>query len=190
MLHGDTETEVRRLVEADDVDAAATRALKDYGPEVFSFLVAVLRNEDDAAEVFAEASVHLWRHLPSFRWECSLRTWVYVIARRRLLAFQRQPPNRASRRVPLSRSPVDAIAQEVRTTTAVYLRTEVKEAVSMIRKQLDPDDQTLLILRVDRGLSWREVSRVMDAPEPALRKRFERLKTRLRELAREHGIER
>ena len=54
----------------------------------------------------------------------------------------------------------------------------------------DPDDQTLLILRIDRALPWIDIARVMtDEPdEPdlsrhaaALRKRFERLKQRIRD---------
>jgi RNA polymerase sigma-70 factor (ECF subfamily) len=68
------------------------------------------------------------------------------------------------------------------------MRTDVKQGVAKLRERLDPDDQTLLILRVDRDLSWREVADVMGLGEPALRKRFERIKTRLREMAREEKI--
>jgi hypothetical protein len=57
-----------------------------------------------------------------------------------------------------------------------------------------------LILRVDRGLAWNEIAQSMDdgdAPltdtelhrqAAALRKRFERIKDRLRVLAREAGL--
>lgn len=63
------------------------------------------------------------------------------------------------------------------------------------------DDQTLLILRVDRGLSWRDLALVMSdgevgslsetelgSMERRVRQRFKRLKDRLRELAREDGL--
>ena len=63
------------------------------------------------------------------------------------------------------------------------------------------DDRTLLILRVDRGLPWRELVLVMhdgDAAnlseaelqktEQRLRQRFKRLKDRLRELAEKDGL--
>jgi len=48
-------------------------------------------------------------------------------------------------------------------------------------------------MRLDRNLAWREVAMVLAAEgepvdEVALRKRFERLKTKLTELAREEGL--
>jgi RNA polymerase sigma-70 factor (ECF subfamily) len=51
----------------------------------------------------------------------------------------------------------------------------------------------MIILRFDRGLSWTEVAQVLAAggapvDEAALRKRFERLKKRLRELAIAEGL--
>jgi RNA polymerase sigma-70 factor (ECF subfamily) len=58
----------------------------------------------------------------------------------------------------------------------------------------------LLILRVDRGMDWRDLAAAMgdenaplegadlDREAARLRKRFERIKDRLRELAREAGL--
>jgi RNA polymerase sigma-70 factor (ECF subfamily) len=63
--------------------------------------------------------------------------------------------------------------------------------VTRLRESLDPDEQTLLILRIDRQMAWTDIARIMggDAPEAesrqaaTLRKRFERLKERLRSMA-------
>jgi RNA polymerase sigma-70 factor (ECF subfamily) len=62
-----------------------------------------------------------------------------------------------------------------------------------VRESLDSEEQTLLILRVDKGMSWEDIPEVMRADgEPAtpaaLRKRFERLKEKLGRLAREQGL--
>ncbi len=52
----------------------------------------------------------------------------------------------------------------------------------------------MLILRIDRGLSWQAIARVLggddDVPRraAALRKRFERVKLQLARLAEEAGI--
>ena len=52
------------------------------------------------------------------------------------------------------------------------------------------DEQSLLTLRVDRGMSWAEIAHILDegAGEPALRKRFERVKRKLRDLAAAEGL--
>jgi RNA polymerase sigma-70 factor (ECF subfamily) len=98
--------------------------------------------------------------------------------------------------VPLDDSGVEALVAQVRSRTATFLRTETRDKIARLRAALDPDDQTLLILRINRGLAWRDIARVLtpdgDATTPAaldkraaaLRKRFERLKTELKERAR------
>jgi hypothetical protein len=73
-----------------------------------------------------------------------------------------------------------------------YDRSEVKDRVAHLRAALDPQDQALLFLRVDQKLPWNDVAAVLAAEgEPvevaALRKRFERAKARLRELAVRDG---
>ncbi len=193
------EAELKDLCQNEDVTGAATLAIRKYGPEIVGYLMAVSRNEDTAGEVFAIFSEDLWKGLPKFRWESSFRTWAYTLARHALHRFHRDP-QRKRKRLAFSQSPeVQELVNQVRTTTLVYLRTDVKDSVAALREQLDPEDQSLLILRIDRKMSWRDIAAVMhDGDEPdaaelkrsaaSLRKRFERLKNTLRDMAREHGI--
>ena len=154
------ERRLRALHLAGDMGATATLVIREYGPEVLGLLVAVLRNHDEAAEVFAEFCEDLWAGLPRFRWESSMRTWAYTLARHAAHAFRRDPHRR--RRVPLSQHPeVAELEAQVRTTTVTYLRSEVKDHVSRLRESLDPDEQTLLVLRIDRQMSWNEIAVVM-----------------------------
>jgi RNA polymerase sigma factor (sigma-70 family) len=184
------EQELRALCSAGDHRAAVTLALRSYGPEVFSYLQAVTRNRADAADAYQLFSVALWRQLADFRWQCSLRAWCYVLARGALgrAARGRRP------HAPLSRHPEAlAVAAEARSQTADFLRTTVRERVAELRSKLPVDDQTLLILRVNRKLPWRDVARVLgddglddgalDQRAAALRKRFERIKETLRRQA-------
>ncbi len=98
---------------------------------------------------------------------------------------------RRKRDVQLSTAALAAIAAEVRSQTASFLQTGTKDRLAQIRAALDPDDQTLLILRIDRKLPWREIAQVFEAEADAveqraaaLRKRFERLKADLRDQLR------
>ena len=85
------------------------------------------------------------------------------------------------------------MVQEVRSSSAAFLKEDARDKLEKLRRTLSPEDQTLLILRVNRELSWKEVAQVLSTAEvpvdePALRKRFERVKTRLRKLAEEQGV--
>jgi RNA polymerase sigma-70 factor (ECF subfamily) len=47
------EASVGRLLDAGDFEGAAVETLKGYGPEVLGYLLAILRDEDAAKEVFS-----------------------------------------------------------------------------------------------------------------------------------------
>lgn len=194
------ELQVRGLCDAQQWGPAATAALRGYGPEVLGYLSAMCRTETDAAEVFSSFCEDMWKGLPRFRWQSSFRTWAYTLARHALYRLGRDPQRRRERNVGLSDSPeVLELAEQVRTTTMIHLRTETKNKFTALREQLEPDDRTLLILRVDRKLAWNEIAAIMcDEEEPApervrrdaatLRKRFERAKERLRKLAADQRL--
>jgi RNA polymerase sigma-70 factor (ECF subfamily) len=191
--HAAVEDEVSRLLRGGDVDAATTAAVRGYGAEVLGFLAAIAPAEADAREAFSEFCEDLWRGLARFAGDSSLRTWSYTIARRALWRVLNDPRRRPERNVSLS-AVVDRVAAEVRESTLTHLRTDVKDRFAALRARLPPEEQMLLVLRVDRDLPWRDIARVMHAGpgEPdgaaldrdaaALRKRFERVKARLREL--------
>jgi RNA polymerase sigma-70 factor, ECF subfamily len=73
------ETELAALVRERAFDRVATQALDQYGAELYGFLVSLVGNEPDAAEVFAQVSEDFWRGIPSFASRCSVRTWLYVL---------------------------------------------------------------------------------------------------------------
>lgn len=190
------EQTIRSLSEAGQNSEAVTLALKAFGPEILGYFVAMTKNEADAGDAFSLFCEDVWRGLPRFRWASTFRTWAYTVARHALSRMARDPERRRPK-VPLSESPeLQELAVAVRSTTLIHLRTEVKSRVAALREQLDPDDRTLLILRIDRKLAWQDIARVMTEGEAetsdadlakasaALRKRFERVKERLRKLAK------
>lgn len=189
------ESATRASLDRGDVAGATTQIVQGYGPEILGYLLAMSRREIDAHDVFAQFCEDLWRGLAGFRWESSLRTWCYVLARNALRRLRRGAPERHGPHVPPSQAAeLHALAERARTATAEYMRTETRSRFAALRERLDPDDRTLLILRVDRRMSWRDIAAVLgEPPEPAaldrraaaLRKRFERLKLELRkQLAR------
>ncbi len=198
-LREELEARIRAACDARDHEGALTLALAGYGPELTGFLAARMRSEDDAADVFAVLAEDMWKGLPSFRFDASFRTWAYCLARRAAARFHRGPGRKAARAVPLSQASLVAqLEHQVREQTAEYQKTTMKDRLHALREQLDDEDRLLLVLRVDRGLDWGEIARVVaddDLDEAArkasaakLRKRFERLKTKLRALAIEHGL--
>ncbi len=171
-------------------------SVERYGPEVYGFLVARLRDEDLANDAFAAACEDLCTTASTFAWRCSMRTWFYKLARS---AATREGLRRRRGHVrDVALSDVSELADQVSSRTRDYLRTAVKDGFVALREELDPDDQMLLVLRVDRALDWAEVAEVLadgdlDAAESAraaarLRQRFKTLKEQLRKRAIEVGL--
>ncbi len=194
----DSERHIRELAASGAAAEAATVALRAFGPELLRFLIHVHRDEVTAEEVFAEVAEDLWRGLPSFRWESSFRTWAYRVARS-ASSRQRKRGRRRDRLVPLAElGPLSEIVESVRTQTLTALRTEGRSKLDQLREELDVDERVLLVLRIDKGLPWDAVARVLhdgpDAPGPEprdvarIRKRFQLLKERLKRRGRELGL--
>lgn len=196
-MSDDVETTVRERTAAGAIDEAITAALRGYGEEVFSFLIVRMGAEDRAADVFSQACEDLWKSLPTFEWRCSLRTWFYKLARSAAARHARSPANQAARRLGLSQIP--ELVEQVRSQTMAHHKSEVKDGIHRLRAQLEPDEQLLLTLRIDRDLSWLEIAQIMtddaddseDAAKRAsarLRQSFQKLKARLKDLAIAEGL--
>jgi RNA polymerase sigma-70 factor (ECF subfamily) len=184
------EAEVARLRAAGDLAGAATAAIRGLGPAVLRDLRSLLRDEEDAAEAFSQFAENLWKGLPAFRGEAALRTWAYRLAWNAAQNLRDAAWRRKGRR--LATGEASALADEVRTKTAVVVERQ-RQALEKLRAALPVEDQSLLVLRVDQGLSWAEVAEVLaEEGRPvdpgALMKRFERLKEKLAKLAKEQGL--
>jgi RNA polymerase sigma-70 factor (ECF subfamily) len=187
-------TSVRAKLASGELAAATTLVVHGFGPQILGYLTAMARHEADANDAFSQFCEDLWRGLPGFEWRTSLRTWCYVLARNALYRQRQGAPQRHGAHVAPSQVPeLAALAERVRTATAEFMRTETRSRFTELRDGLDPDDRTLLILRIDRRMPWRDIAEVLapsdESSEPdaitrraaALRKRFERLKLSLRE---------
>lgn len=194
------EAEVRTAWAAGEMDRAATLLLEGYGPELHGYLIARMNDETLAADAFAELAVDLWRGLASFEWRSSVRSWAYAVARHAAARVVRAPHRRPERNLALSGDvPPSRLMADIRSRTATYLRTETKSRFRELRGRLDEADQSMLILRVDRGMSWREVAVAMSDPSASddavllneaarLRKRYQLVKERLRAMAVAEGL--
>lgn len=184
------EAQVLALRDGGDSAAAATAAIRGLGPAILRYLRSLLRDEEDAAEAFSQFAENLWKGLPSFREEASFRTWAYRLAWNGAQNLKEEAWRRRGRR--FAKGEASALAEEVRTRTAVVVERQ-RQALERLRHALSLEDQSLLTLRIDQGLSWAEVAEVMagagrKVDPPALMKRFERLKERLGRMARDEGL--
>ena len=178
------------LLEQGDLSEAATLIVRSYGPGILGYLGTLLHDDEEVREAFSTFGEELWKALPRFERRSSLRTFSYSIAYHAALRIRRAVGRRRTR--PLRDSEYSRIADTIRVTSRSFARSEVDEKLAALRGTLDASEQTLLVLRVDRGMRWEEIARVLGedpaTKTAALRKRFQRLKARLRRAAEREGL--
>lgn len=76
-LH-EAEAELIRAAQAGDNDAFET-LVRTYDRGVLRIAMNLLRSPDDAADVYQEAFVKVYKNLHSFRFDCSFQSWLYRI---------------------------------------------------------------------------------------------------------------
>jgi RNA polymerase sigma-70 factor (ECF subfamily) len=184
------EERIEELLARGDTRGAATEAIRSFGPRVLGYLRAILRNPSDADEAFSIFAESLWRGIGTFRHECAFRTWAYTLAWNAAARLRDDAYRRHART--LGPTAASELADAIRTTSALRHERQVS-AMERLREALTPEEQSILVLRIDQGLSWEEVALVLhgsggSAETAALRKRFERLKARLAQMARDSGL--
>ncbi len=180
---------------------AATAGLRAYGAEIGGYLAAVLRDSTAASDVFSDVCEDIWRGIGRFRGDSSFRTWAYAVAWNAVKMYRRDPFRRRAQR--LQTSDYSRLADRLAKSSLLHADPLAKDRLARLRASLTPFEQSMLILRIDRGLPWREIALILaeegdgtpvdPASVPAtlpatLRKQFERLKDRLLAQATLEGL--
>lgn len=186
----DIEGRIGDLLAAGDRPAAATAAIQEFGPPVLRYLRSLLRDEDDASDAFSVFAENVWRGLPTWRGDGSLKAWAFRLAWNGAMNLKNEAWRRRGRR--FFSGEASALAEEIRTRSHVKVERQ-RNALDKLRESLDVEEISLLTLRIDQKLSWAEIADVTATDgqrvEPAaLMKRFERLKGRLARMAKEQGL--
>jgi RNA polymerase sigma-70 factor (ECF subfamily) len=145
---------------------------------VFRVAAGVLKDEDMAADAAQDAFIRAFRSLDGFRGDAAFRTWLLTITTNVARGLLRSRGRR--REVPL-----DGVAPIAENGPDASRRLAVLEEVGRARACLArlPEKQRLAVqLRVDEGLSFREVGEAIGSSEGAARVNYHHGIRRLREM--------
>jgi RNA polymerase sigma-70 factor (ECF subfamily) len=119
---------------------------------------------DEVDELVQDTFVRAFASIDSFRGESSLRTWLFTI-QRRLLLDRRRSEKRNRRNVAIEE---DAAVTEYGALDTV-VADETEQRVRGAVNSLSPMQKEVFTLRVNAGLSYREIAAVVGSTEGAAR---------------------
>lgn len=160
----------------EDRERRFTRLLHEFAPAVARLARAYTETTSDADDLAQEIAITLWRALPTFRGECSERTFVYRVAHNRAFSWRRSS-HRSQRHTTIDDSVVDP------TPRADDL-AEGRDAASRLRvavRRLPDTLQQAVLLRLE-GLSDAEIAEVTGASVGNVAVRLTRARKALRDL--------
>jgi len=152
--------------------SAIEELLGRYERSIYRFGLRMCGNQEDALEVLQETLVAAFRHLPAFRGDARLSTWLYRIAR----SFCIKERRRDRRMEPLD----DSVAT---TEAAPDVRTHAREigaALAAAIRALPADYREAIVLRDVEGLSAEDAASVAGIEVGALKSRLYRARLELR----------
>ena len=170
-----TDKELVALAQKGDSRAFDTLVIR-YQSRVLSLIGKYVHNREDAKDVAQDAFIKAYRALPNFRGDSAFYTWLYRIsvntAKNHLVARSRRPPA----------SDVDAQEAEYyggesglkdqASPERNLLSDEIGKTIADAITALPDDLRTAIVLREVEGLSYDEISEVMDCPIGTVRSRI------------------
>jgi RNA polymerase sigma-70 factor (ECF subfamily) len=163
----------RRAQEALAGDEGATALFEAHRREVYRVARAVTGDHEAARDAVQDTFLRVFRGLPRWRGESSLRTWIVRIAVRTAVDQRR-------------RSSRHALATNSRREPSHDPRAQIDHALALRRVQelaggLDGQQGLILRLRLLGGLDNREVAEALGLREPNVRMQLTKAIRRLRE---------
>ena len=176
--------------QAGDRDAFQ-QLVERYQRRIAALALGMLRSREDALNIVQETFTKAYQNLDRFKGDSAFYTWVYRIAHNLCIDHQRRTGKQPQ--VPLE-------PDEPGLTSAVPLPdgprpdqpferardAEIARRVQEAIRELTPDHRAVILLRELEGLSYEEISQVLDCPKGTVMSRLHyarrQLQARLRGL--------
>lgn len=166
--------------------AALERLILKYQNRIYNAILRICENADDAAELTQETFVKVLEKIEGFEGRSSFYTWVFRIAVNLTLNYCKrsvrlglrsldddwETSSQALRSFWTDRRPPDP--------AAVAANRELCDLAKRALSRLDEDHRTVLILRDIEGMSYAEISDVLETEIGTVKSRLARARSKLR----------
>lgn len=162
-----------------------------YQTPIYNLCLRMTGNPEDAADMTQESFLKAWRSLEGFHFESAFSTWLYRLASNTCLDFLRSVKRR--KQFSLTMEDADGETQlldlpdPAPTPEASLLSAEESALLAAAMRQLDPEQQRILTLRVVNDLSYTEIAAVLDIKEGTVKSRLARARENLRKKLLQSG---
>lgn len=175
MTTADTDKQLVEKVQAGDKRAFDLLVLK-YQPKVLGLISRYVQDSNEVQDVAQEAFIKAYRALPRFRGDSAFYTWLYRIAintaKNHLVSRGRRPPGTDVDVEDAEYYEAGGALRDQENPESQLFRDELSAVVNAAIKALPDDLRTAVTLREFDGLSYEDISEIMDCPVGTVRSRI------------------
>jgi len=168
---GDTEL-MAACQDPESASGGFQELLSRYRKSALALAYQMLGNVEDAEDAAQEAFVRVFQAMPQFRGQAAFSTWLYRIVTNTCLARIRK--RRSNAPLETLSEPAGADSPSDRVTDGLLTR--------QVLRQMSPGLQAVLLLRVEGGLSYREIAEALGLPIGTVRSRLSKARIAFRKL--------
>ena len=131
--------------------------------QLYGYIFALVRNREDADDLFQSVGLILWRKFGSFRPDSSFISWAGQTTRFEVRNFLKRKRRSVYVSEELSESLVETARETQSDATEFYLA-----ALNRCKSKLSVEDEGLLKLHYVEELSTRQIAERMGRPQPSV----------------------
>lgn len=148
--------------------------VRDHADAVYRVALSVTKNPTMAEDVSQDALIKAWQSLPSYRGDAPLRHWILRITHNTAISMLRRRREEVV-------APFD-LPDRPATDAAVDIQVQDRLAIDRFEValgDLDGISRSIVVLREVEGLTYAEMSDVLELPLPTIRTRLLRARRQL-----------
>jgi len=155
------------ILAMDPADALA-ELTRRHADAVYRVALSVTRSDEQAEDVAQDALLKAWQALPTFRSDAPLKNWLLRITHNTAISALRK-------RRDIQLDPLDLPEAPAPAHLSVEARVEDRVSIDAFEdalRQLDDLSRSVVVLREVEGMSYEEISQVLDVPLPTVKTRL------------------
>src|SRR5271156_5252292 len=165
--------------------SAFNELVSRYERKIFRLTMNITRNREDAEDAMQDAFLKSNSHLKNFQGDSRFYTWlVRIAANEALMRLRKRRPNQFSLDEPVA-GDEDLMPRELQDwgpgPEQRFAQTEMREILSDVIEELEPDYRMVFVLRDIEELSTEETADSLGISIPAVKSRLLRARLKLRE---------
>ena len=161
--------------------------INKYEKMIYNLAYRIFNNYSDAEDITQEVFLKVYRNIQKCRGKESIKTWVYTIAYNTCIDEVRKRKGKINISLDMTLDSGDGdykfefASKELTPENKLINKEEIKEIENAINK-LKEEHKTLIFLRDIKGLTYNEISEIMDINIGTVKSKLNRARTNLKNI--------